>query len=393
MFPVFPDGYVEVVGEYYHQAAIETLLRPTLNGEGVSAELTLALVPEPDNPNGEGAISVRSEGLVLGYLSRADARRYWPVVARIVASGYQVSVLGRVYAYKRRSYDGKVEISADVTLRLPEPEAIVPLNVELASGVLLPKGNSLQVLGEEDHFDHLFNYVPPTGEGFLLLELRRGTKQYKNGSTKDMVFVYLDGEEVGQLSGQSGGHYLPTIRHLEDFGKKTMVWGKIKGSALSASLTIHGAKSHELSDEWLDAQPTASFDLVPESSTYDLPDAYKGAKRTNRPCQARPAPRAGAGDGGSHAFTSSAGGLQGDASAGHAPTTSIPAGTTSAPKPPGRFSKILMWFALVIGVLGLFAEPVGATFWLLVSLITRLYRRRKAAKFEAHRRHDAFSEG
>lgn len=390
VFPVFPDGYVEVVGEFYHQKAIDKLLRPTLGGEGVSAQLPLTLVPEPDNPQDPKAVSVRSHSLVLGYLSRADARRYWPVVARIVASGYQVQVLGNVYANKRRSYDSrKIEIYSDIRLRLPEPEFILPLNVDLVAGVLLPKGNSLQVLGEEDHFDHLFNYVPPGGEGFLLLELRRGSKQYKNGSTKELVFVYLDGEEVGQLSGQSAGHFIPTIRHLEDFDQKTIVWGKIKGSAISASLTIHGAKAHELPDEWMEAQPAARFDLVPESSTYELPPAYQGVKRTSKPQLERPAPRSAPSMSGAYEPPTFAQSQRQEAGSHLPPTQSGPAPMANMPKPPGRFSKVLMWFALIVGVLGLFAEPFGATVWLLIALITRIYRQRKIRAYETSTRQPA----
>lgn len=58
-----------------------------------------------------------------------------------------------------------------------------------------------------------------------------------------------------------------------------------------------------------------------------------------------------------------------------------PSATATTPKPPGHFSKILMWLALVVGVIGLFIEPVGATMWLLVALITRVYRRRRAANY------------
>src|SRR5215218_1561776 len=70
---------LEVVGE----ASYQDNLRRIVRGHGspddrVRVEVYAILVAEPDNPYDPNAISVWVQGLKAGYLSREDARRYWP---------------------------------------------------------------------------------------------------------------------------------------------------------------------------------------------------------------------------------------------------------------------------------------------------------------------------
>ena len=50
-------------------------------------ECTAALVPEPDNPHDPNAVMVQIEGRLVGYLSRADAVAYAPLVQSLAARG------------------------------------------------------------------------------------------------------------------------------------------------------------------------------------------------------------------------------------------------------------------------------------------------------------------
>lgn len=62
------------IGLQYHLDNVKTL--PT----GV---VELELIPEPDNPYDERAISVRHQGRIVGYIPREETNKYWQSVARI----------------------------------------------------------------------------------------------------------------------------------------------------------------------------------------------------------------------------------------------------------------------------------------------------------------------
>jgi hypothetical protein len=62
-------GYLGAVGESQYQ--------PTLKRAARQSRLCWAcLVPEPDNPFDANAVAVKIQGETVGYLCRADARRY-----------------------------------------------------------------------------------------------------------------------------------------------------------------------------------------------------------------------------------------------------------------------------------------------------------------------------
>ncbi len=69
-----------VVGESHYQPELAALAGPARPG-GAEHRATFALVPEPSNPHDPHAVSVRVPGGgTVGYLARADARRYGPRV-------------------------------------------------------------------------------------------------------------------------------------------------------------------------------------------------------------------------------------------------------------------------------------------------------------------------
>jgi hypothetical protein len=63
-------GYLEVVGESHYQDALRLIADK--HGRICSARL----VPEPDNAFDHNAVMVEIDGHTVGYLSRAEARRY-----------------------------------------------------------------------------------------------------------------------------------------------------------------------------------------------------------------------------------------------------------------------------------------------------------------------------
>ncbi|MDQ0213349.1 HIRAN domain-containing protein [Arthrobacter bambusae] len=266
---------VEVVGEHAYSHAIKAALRGSgapvavrsdSEVEGVQVEL----VAEPDNPYDVNAISVRWRNQVLGYLSREDAIRYGQPIRRIIASGLAVTTTARIWAY-----DAGDRLQARVTVALPEPGLIVPLN-DAPTGVttLVPWGSAIQVLKEEDHFDVLFKHVPPDGAGLLLVSLHKAIHTLKNGTERPFVEVRLNGERVGELSNVTSAHLLPLLEHTETVGETALAYAQIIGSALAAQLVLHAAKATEISNDRLSDGPHPAPTLLPWTAAYDVPPAY-----------------------------------------------------------------------------------------------------------------------
>jgi hypothetical protein len=278
----------EIVGEYYREAQILAALgrKPRLD-EQVNEEFEALLIPEPDNPFDANAISVRIGGHVVGYLERPVAAEYRDVIHRIAASGAVATTKASIWAVRRKQRDWETgrdstRFHANIRVALPSADQIIPLNNDsLSDAAILPWGGALQVTGEDKHFDHLFNYVPPSGEGMVILTMHRLVHSLKNGTEKELVEVRLDGERVGQLTATTSAHYLPTIRHAEDMGKHLGVWAKIKGSGLAADLIIQGARAADLSDAWLRTMP-AFPPLIDEALSYSVPPAYTEAERASQ---------------------------------------------------------------------------------------------------------------
>jgi hypothetical protein len=266
---------VEVVGEHAYSEAIKAALRaskaPLSVRSGSETEgLQVELVAEPDNPYDVNAISVRWRNLVLGYLSREDAIRYAQPVRRIIASGFTAAATARIWAY-----DSGDRLQARVTVALPEPGLIAPLN-EVPTGVttLVPWGSAIQVLKEENHFDVLFNFVPPDGVGLLLVSLHKAARTLKNGVERPFVEVRLGGDRVGELSNVTSAHLLPLLEHTETIGETALAYAKIAGSALAAQLVLHAAKATEIGNDWLSDGPHPAPQLLPWATEYDVPPAY-----------------------------------------------------------------------------------------------------------------------
>lgn len=283
---------VDAVGTYYHQDAIIKAIggKPKV-GQDVEVMVDVELVPEPDNPHGSHAVSVRAKGRVIAYMSKDDDAGYWNDLGRIVASGHKVVTTARIWASTQRPWDGRgpSKFETRVTLVLPEPHMLTPINNAPARKYsTLPWGSGLQVIKEEDHFDVLFNYVPPAGVGLLLVTLHKGLRQLKNGTEKPFIEVRLDGERVGEMSGVTSAHFLPVVEHMESIGKTPVAWAVIKGSALAAQLTLQAAKSTEIPDEWLNGPATFVPQFVPHAESYVVPHAYQG-ERTPPTASARPA--------------------------------------------------------------------------------------------------------
>ncbi len=264
---------VEVAGARHYKLEIQRALGQRAKYH-FNDDVECQLIPEVDNPYDPNAIAVKVRNLTIGYVPAEIAADLSPIIQRLIVSKYVPTTSCRIYwRPPDPSYNSSGWLNASLTL--PEPHLFLPINDPPPRSALLPPGRSAQVIGEEDHFDLLFEYVPPAGEANLYLELKLGTKVLKNGTQRSMVGVFLDEEQVGELSAATGKKFEPTLQHLDDMGKRAVVLGTIKGSALSASLTFRAAKSDEVDDAWVRSLPPAPGPFVPESLSYPIPPTYQ----------------------------------------------------------------------------------------------------------------------
>lgn len=263
----------EVVGEFAYEPSIRQLSDHLGAPDRDERFFTAELVPEPDNPySSQGhAISVRWRNKVIGYLPEEDAARYQQI-RRIVSSGLTVTCSGRLWYFTDEENGRHYYLS----LSLVDPSNLFPLNnPPYGEWTLLPRGGSTQVTKESDHLDVLLDHVPPSGEGQLLVTLH-----IVPGGTRvvyDSIEVRLDGERIGELTRQSSAKFVDAVRHYDDLGLTTVARAKIKGSSLAAEVTLHAAKSHELSDADLDPVPSPLphlEDYSEDPTDYFVPDAY-----------------------------------------------------------------------------------------------------------------------
>jgi hypothetical protein len=115
---------VQVVGESFHQEALERIAGGRTPDGPVRREHVAALVPEPTNPYDANAISVQIEAQPIGHLSREDAIRFRPVFTLAKARGYPA--LG-CHAALKGGWDrgGEDQGSIGVELHMAGPAGLI----------------------------------------------------------------------------------------------------------------------------------------------------------------------------------------------------------------------------------------------------------------------------
>lgn len=271
-------GTQDVVGEFAYRENLKALIHELQIPANEETFFTAELVPEPDNPHSPGrvAISVRRNDKVIGYIPEGDAESYQQI-RRVVASDLTPVCTTRIWYYE--DYDGDNQYHLRLCLRTPE--SLLPLNdPPYEEWALLPYGNVSQVTKESDHLDVLLDYVPPTGVGQLLVTLHLVTAGVR--TKYEAIEVRIDGERIGELTKQTSAKFASAVRYFDEQGVTTVALATIKGSSLAAEVTLHAAKSHELSEEDLEQELSPLPRLVPycdNARKYEVPNAYKKTGR------------------------------------------------------------------------------------------------------------------
>ncbi|ALC05961.1 hypothetical protein CDES_07780 [Corynebacterium deserti GIMN1.010] len=217
------------------------------------------LVPERDNPESPFSISLRWNGLTLGYMSTRDSVDLFPEISRVASSGFTPTTPARLWGSPAQDRF-RLEFSK------PKAGSAVPLNAPPSEPfVLMPNGAALQVQGEEKHLDFLIPYVPPSGSGRVLLTLVKpeGSEAYE---------VLLDNHVVGSLTAATSKKLAEPFDLFTERGLVIGVRGKIAGNDLDCQLTVNVARANEFTQEDLQTAPTSMPELKPFSPEgYPLP--------------------------------------------------------------------------------------------------------------------------
>lgn len=239
---------VDVAGETHHLREIQRLLPRRLPASGAEIDVVCQLVPEPRNKFDRNAVRVESSGALLGYLDRDDAARYTGILSALVAQGYAPETAGRIWA--RPPYEGdRSGPYVSVRLDLAEPHMVVPMNGPPAGEyVLLPRGNAVQVAGEEQHMAALRPWTRPEGEGWVFATLHPIDEQLAR-SSRVVVEVRIEGQKVGQLTPKMSGEWLPVLELVDGTATTCAVRAVVKGNALKADVNLYAARAGELPPE------------------------------------------------------------------------------------------------------------------------------------------------
>lgn len=123
-----PDGYViepedsfdlNVVGESFYQSNIEKITGPR-SANGANFQCFAKLICDKENPKDRNAVSVRIDGLIVGHLSKYDARAWRNMLKKAGAGTNEVTVAAEITGGWRRVKNGSVdEGSFGVKLDVP----------------------------------------------------------------------------------------------------------------------------------------------------------------------------------------------------------------------------------------------------------------------------------
>lgn len=270
-------GSLEIVTENFYDTEIMRVFGGLSFGKLRTWTGNAALVPEPDNPFDPHTVSVRIGPNKIGHLAQQDAQRYWPYLARVIASGYTPVAPLKLEATVLRQ-DGQAEVDATARLSIAAPDLLFPLNTPPAQAAVLPQGPSIKVLDEQEFAEYLHSVIPPSGEGRVMLTLETNKVRNHHGQTLDIVDVLYERRQVGRLSTQMSQQFIPIIDHAFQQEKLTAVWGTIRGSAFEVSMTLQAARPEEIPAEWFEQLPNDVPELLPPGGSFAVPDAYVPAE-------------------------------------------------------------------------------------------------------------------
>ena len=236
----------DIVGESFHASAIASLVGgfPRRDSE-VEAVHVAQIVPEPNNPHEKNALSIRINGMVVGYISRDEVAAYRKAILRIVESGYDPTLLARVWARG----ESRTALFGSVRIALGHPDRIVPVNAPpVGPYSILPWANAVKVFGVENNIPSLAKYLRVDGR-VCIATIHRGDS---------VLVVQVDGHPVGTMSPTTSNNFTPIVGHMEGRGLVTAAWATVNGNSVTAKMSLQVGSAISIENAWLDGVPVIS---------------------------------------------------------------------------------------------------------------------------------------
>jgi hypothetical protein len=245
-----------VVGESFHNTEIASLLGgfPT-KGNEVEQSFEARIVCELNNPHQKNALSIRINGHPVGHISREDSAHYRRTMLKIEASGYEPTVMARVWA----KGETRTKLFASVTISLAPPDRIIPANSPPSGKYsILPWARANKVTPIPDH-SLAGKYFTENGKLVLVTLQREETE----------LAVSLDGSKVGVLSPAVEKAFRPILIHMATRDLTIAAWAVISGTKEDPKIAAQIGSAADVEALWLEGEPETTRDL------------YKSATREN----------------------------------------------------------------------------------------------------------------
>jgi collagen type III alpha len=244
---------VDVVGESHYTRDIRALFPAQFGSTGRELTVPVSVTHDARNRHDPNAVQVCASTGLLGYLSRADASRYAPVLSALQAQGMTPMTTAKVWgSYGYYDDGGKNDFVGSVSVDLPEPHMMVPANLPPAGAhSVLPVGSAIQVTGEEKFMPAIVPFLNPRGECWVYATLHELVDQTSR-TAKVVAETRIDGQPVGRLSPKMSGDMLPVVTYLQERGALAAVRAIVKGNPLKAEVVLQTMRSSELPADWFD---------------------------------------------------------------------------------------------------------------------------------------------
>jgi hypothetical protein len=237
----------EVVGESHYFPALRSLAGATSTGE---RETTAHLRREPSNRHDRNAVQVLIDGRLVGYLPRESAAEYGPSLQRVEQSAKVAQCRARVW-WRR----GPGDFMASVSLDLADPALLFPINDvdDRSPHIVIPSGRSYQLTRENEHVDVLGPFmarVRPQKKALVVASLRVLERSGPR-SKSEVVVIYVDGQEIGELTKQTSAKLLPIVRPLQEAAITCYADVVLTGNALAVEAKLNISPPEELPHDFV----------------------------------------------------------------------------------------------------------------------------------------------
>ncbi|MFD9704119.1 HIRAN domain-containing protein [Lentzea sp. NPDC059081] len=237
----------EVVGESHYFRALRALAGKASTGE---RETTARLRREPSNPHDRNAVQVLVEGQLVGYLPRESAVEYAASLQVLERSNRIAECRARLW-WRR----GPGDFIASVSLDLADPDVLFPINDvdDRSPHMTVPAGRSYQLTRESEHMDvlePLLQRAHPQSKALVVASLR-AVERTGPRSTSEVVVVFVDGQEIGELTKQTSAKLLTVVRPLQNAGITCYADVVLTGNALAVEAKLNISSPEDLPHDFV----------------------------------------------------------------------------------------------------------------------------------------------